>query len=311
MITIVKYCSNYKSIWDDFVACAKNGLFLLQRDFMDYHADRFEDSSLLFYDDEQLIAVLPLNINGQNVYSHGGLTFGGFIYNETMKQSKMIECFESLKSFLQKNNIKTLIYKAIPYIFHACPAQEDLYALFLQQAKLTIRSVSTAIDFAHPIKMPKGRKAQISRAKREGVQIIESVDFESFIELENQVLEKRHNTKAVHTAKELELLKSKFPEQIRLFFAMQGQTLLAANLLFEYKNVVHTQYMASNDLGRNIGALDLLIAEQLNQYKDSKKYFNFGISTEENGTVLNEGLIRQKEGFGGRSVCYDIYEWSI
>ena len=39
------------------------------------------------------------------------------------------------------------------------------------------------------------------------------------------------------------------------------------------------------------------------------KYIDFGKSTEGNGSILNEGLISQKEGFGGRTFVYQT--WSI
>ena len=39
-----------------------------------------------------------------------------------------------------------------------------------------------------------------------------------------------------------------------------------------------------------------------------RTYFDFGVSTENGGGYLNEGLIFQKEGFGARSVVYDTYE---
>ena len=40
-------------------------------------------------------------------------------------------------------------------------------------------------------------------------------------------------------------------------------------------------------------------------------YFDFGKSTERHGEYLNEQLIFQKEGFGGRAVCYDTYVWTV
>jgi hypothetical protein len=36
--------------WDEFVRTAKNGHFMFLRDYMEYHADRFPDSSLMFHD---------------------------------------------------------------------------------------------------------------------------------------------------------------------------------------------------------------------------------------------------------------------
>ncbi len=283
---------------------------MFERGFMDYHADRFTDFSLMFYEDNKLVALLPASIHGDEIRSHGGLTYGGIISGNKMKQHRMNDCFDALETFLRENNIKSLLYKRIPYIFYKAPADEDLYPLQIKGAKLIRRDVSTTIDLTNPSKMPKGRKAQISRAKRENISIEESNNFEKFLELENKILSERHNTKAVHSAEELRLLKSRFENRIHLFIATKDNSLLAASLIFEYDNLVHTQYMASSELGRELGALDLLISTLMEKYKN-KKYFDFGISTEQNGTIFNTGLCAQKESFGGHTVCYDFYEWRL
>lgn len=306
-VKLVLYSKDCYKIWNEFINKAKNGIFMHNRNYMDYHSDRFKDNSLLFYDNEKLIAVLPLNRNENTLYSHQGLTYGGFIVDENMKQSKMLECFKELKNYMKNENVKALVYKTIPHIYHKAPAEEDLYALFTNQAKLVKTEPSTTILLKEPYKMPKGRKAQISRAKREGVSIEESKDFKSFIDLENKVLKEKHNTTAVHTAEELELLQSRFPENIKLYTATYKNEMIAACLIFEYEKVVHTQYLAANSTARNIGGLDLLLKTLIDKYKETKTYFDFGISTEENGLYLNEGLISQKESFGGRTTVYYTY----
>ena len=311
MITIKPYLPENKAIWNEFIENSKNGIFMFNRNFMEYHSDRFIDNSLMFFDNDNLIAVLPMNIRDKVLYSHQGLTYGGFITDEKMKQHKMLECFEALKQYMQANNIEKLIYKIIPHIYHKTPAEEDLYALFKNDAKLLKLEPSTTIYLKNPCKMPKGRKAQISRAKREGVEIQESKDFKTFIDLENKILAEYHDTKAVHTAEELELLHSKFPEQIKLYIASLNNEMIAGTLIFEYENVVHTQYIASNKISREIGGLDLLIKTLIDKYQNTKTYFDFGISTENNGQFLNGGLISQKEGFGGRTIAYDIYELEV
>lgn len=157
------------------------------------------------------------------------------------------------------------------------------------------------VNLEAPLKMPKGRKAQVSRAKREGCVIEEKTDYESyaqFIDLENKVLLEHHNTKAVHTAEEINLLHDNFPENIRLYAAMKDDMMIAGTIVFEYGQVVHTQYMAANEEARQIGALDLAVSTVIEKYRNNKKWLDFGISTEEGGRILNEGLIAQKEGFG-------------
>jgi lipid II:glycine glycyltransferase (peptidoglycan interpeptide bridge formation enzyme) len=217
----------------------------------------------------------------------------------------------ALKDYLLSNNIKLLLYKAIPYIYHHYPCQEDLYTLWCNGAQLIRRDVSTTIDLEVPLKLPKGRKAQIARAKREGIRVETSNDFETFIALENSVLTQYHQTQAVHTGAELTLLHSRFPDNIRLLTAIHDNEMIAGVLLFVYDNIVHTQYMASSDYGRANGGLDLIISTIIEEYKSNKKYLDFGISTEDAGRFLNNGLISQKESFGGRSIVYDFYELTI
>ncbi|SJZ66698.1 Acetyltransferase (GNAT) domain-containing protein [Treponema berlinense] len=312
MIVIRQYNKDTDfDIWNNFVVGAKNSLFMHDRNFMDYHADRFVDNSLMFFDDEDLLALLPCNKKDNVLYSHGGLTYGGFITDTSMKQHKMLDCFEVLKEYMKQNGFKSIIYKTIPYCYDTNASQEDLYALFRNNAKVLKIEASTLVDFMYPIKMPKGRKAQIGRAKREGVTIELSTDYESFIELENQVLSEHHNTKAVHTGAELTKLHNNFPDKIELYAAMYQGKMIAGTVVFVYNNVIHTQYMAANPIAREIGALDYAVSEVIAKYKESKRYLDFGISTEEAGQILNEGLISQKEGFGGRTIAYQTWQLDI
>lgn len=314
MISIVRYTETDKDLWNKFNATSKNPLFMFDRGFMDYHKDRFQDHSLLFYDAGELIAILPMSQREQILTSHGGLTYGGFITGSKMKQHTMNECFDALLQYARENGVKKIVYKTIPHIYHEQPAEEDRYALFLSSAAVLKVEASTVVNLKQPLKMPKGRKAQISRAKREGVMVQEltsSEDFDRFIALENEVLSQRHETTAVHTGAELALLHSRFPEQLRLMGAMKDGELIAGSVIFVYGQVVHTQYMAASDTARQLGALDLTVSTILETYRNDKLWLDFGISTEDGGRYLNEGLIAQKEGFGGRTNIYTTYVLNV
>lgn len=311
MINIKVYNKEYKEIWNEFNRKSKNSIFMFDRNYMDYHSDRFVDNSLMFYDDNMLIALLPMNIKDGVLYSHGGLTYGGFIVDNNMKQHIMNDCFIELCKYAKTNNITEIIYKVIPYIYHKQPSEEDRYTLYINNAKLISVDASTYINLKTPLKMTKGRKAQISRAKRENVEVRELSslnDYLAFIDLENYVLLRKHNTKAVHTGEELKLLHDKFSDNIHLFCAFINEQLIAGTVIYEYDEVIHTQYMAANELARKIGALDLIINVLIEKYKDNKKWIDFGISTEHNNNLLNEGLISQKESFGGRTGVYEIWK---
>ncbi|EAK5229097.1 GNAT family N-acetyltransferase [Campylobacter jejuni] len=305
------YTPNLKEEWNNFNKHSKNGLFMFDRNYMDYHSDRFKDNSLMFYEDNKLIALLPCNIKDNILYSHQGLTFGGFISDDNMKQNKMLECFILLKEYMKNNKIDKLIYKSIPYIYHKKPSDEDLYALFRNNARIFRVDCSTTIDFLNVCKMSELRKRCCKKAQKNNIEIIESEDFDNFIVFLNSVLQKHHGVNAVHNANELKLLHSRFFENIKLFVARLDSEIIAASLVFVYENLVHTQYLASSDKGREIGALDLLIKSLMDKFSLEKRYFDFGISTEDNGKFLNQGLISQKEGFGGRSITHYFWEMSV
>ena len=307
---IKNYCAEDKKVWNEFLKNSKNGIFMFNRDFMEYHKDRFTDNSLLFYEEDKLMAIFPASIKDGILSSHGGLTYGGFITNNDMKQHHMNEMFIALKEYAKQNEIKEIIYKNIPHVYHKQPAEEDIFSLYFNKAEILKIEASTVVDLDQPLKMPKGRKAQVGRARREGVEVRESNDFETFISLENQVLV-RHEAKAVHTPSELHLLQGYFPENIKLLGAFYKGQMIAGTVLFIYENAIHTQYMAANDTAREIGALDLTISSVIENYKTTKKWLDFGISTEDMGHYLNEGLISQKEGFGGRTNIYQTWRVKI
>lgn len=312
MITVRKYIDEDRKMWDDLCNKSRSPMFMFERGYVEYHSDRFEDHSLLFFDDDELIAIMPASLEADTLYSHGGLTYGGIISLPTVKQVKMMACVEVLIEYAKNHDIKVIYYKFIPHVYHMVPNEDDIYALSRQNYEVVKIEVSTVIDLKNPQKMPKGRKSQISRAKRENVEIKECSsydEFNAFLKLENEVLRSKHNVSAVHNTDELMLLKSRFPNNIHLFSGYIDDELVCATLVYEYENVIHTQYMASSDKGREVGALDYCVKYVMDKYSQEKSWLDFGISTEDGGNILNEGLVQQKEGFGGRTNIY--MTWKI
>ena len=314
MIQIRKYTDEDAAIWNAFNRSAKNYLFMFDRNYMDYHRDRFQDFSLLFFYKEKLAALFPASQHGNTLISHGGLTYGGFITDSNMKQHIMNDFVPALCDYCRNHHIEKIIYKAIPHIYHKQAAEEDRYALFVNGFRLSAVDVSSYLNLRNSLKMPKGRKAQIKRAAREGVQVQQTDTaeaYEQYIALVNCVLEARHGVHAVHTAQELKLLHEKFPENIHLFLASFQGTVIAGAVVYEYDTCIHIQYMAADDTARKIGALDSVVCHIANLYSHKKDWLDFGISTEHGNDVFNEGLARQKESFGGRTGVYEIWEKNL
>jgi hypothetical protein len=310
-IEIILYNSRYKTQWDSFVCGSKNGVFLFNRDYMEYHSDRFADHSLMFYSSHALVGVLPANIAGDALHSHGGLTFGGVVTGFQMKTPQMLGIFKALIAYCRDQGIKEVIYKPAPYIYHSIPADEDLYALFVNNAKLVARSVSSCISLSCLNGFDSSRKDNIRKAKKNKLVVQESSDFDSFMKIEEEALLERHGVKPVHTADEIKLLAQRFPNNIKLFASYKDSVMLAGIVMYESRNVAHMQYAANSKVGWNLGAQDIIEDYLINQYYRNKKYFDFGISTEQQGQVLNLGLIKRKEHFGANAVMYDAYHISL
>jgi len=122
---------------------------------------------------------------------------------------------------------------------------------------------------------------------------------------------RKYNKYPVHSYEEILRLKSLFKENIRLFVSLKDNEIIAGILLYILENTIHCQYMASKEISHDIGGLDYIVDFLINHFQHSKKYFDFGISNEQEGRYLNRGLIEFKEGFGARAVCHDFYRLEI
>lgn len=306
-VDVRRYTPRDQTAWDDLVKRSRSAHFLFERGYMDYHADRFEDHSLLVYDGSKLVALLPANIDGARLVSHGGLTFGGLITDTAMSTRRTLELFDALQAHLRDQEVESLVYKPVPHIYHLVPAEEDLYALFRADATLVRREVSSAIALDARLPYSKGRKAALKVADRAGVEVRPSDDFHSFMELQREVLQSRHEAEPVHTADELALLATRFPDGIALHTASVEGRLVGGVVVYATPVVAHTQYIAVNDEGREIHALDKIVHELIASYEGEKRWWDFGTSNRDAGRVLNEPLIRNKESYGARAVVYDQY----
>ncbi|MBF4516283.1 GNAT family N-acetyltransferase [Flavobacterium sp. ANB] len=307
--TIKKYDKNDNKIWNDFIAQAKNATFLFHRDFMEYHQDRFEDFSLLVFEDQKLKAVLPANKKDNSVYSHQGLTYGGLVYNERTKLKSVIEIFQAILLFLNEYNFQKLYLKTLPSIYHIKPADEILYTLFLADAKLIRRDSLSVIDLLQENKISKIRKRSFQKGISNQLIIKEENNFELFWnEILIPNLKTKHNAKPVHSIAEMNQLKTLFPDNIHQFNVYLEDKIVGGTTVFETETVAHSQYISKNENQENLGSLDFLFQYLIQERFTKKRFFDFGISNENQGKNLNEGLSYWKESFGASTIVHDFYE---
>ena len=312
MFEVRRYTPDKADEWNRFVAASKNGTFLFDRQFMDYHADRFMDCSLMFYRDNALYALLPANVKGDVLTSHGGLTYGGLVMSSRCSAKGVQEVFAAMNTYLADLGVRRVVYKAIPWIYHQLPAEEDLYALTsICHATLIIRDISSAVIGDRPVRFSESRKSGLRKAQRMGLTVKESEDFATFWQILNANLTAKYGVRPVHSVSELELLYGRFSQAIRLYMVYDADKPLGGTLLFLTPQVLHTQYISATAEGKAHGAIDLLFNHLINEVYTDYRYIDFGKSTVSDSADLNEQLIFQKEGFGARAVCYDTYEWTL
>ena len=313
MFEITRYTADRKEEWDGFVKTSKNGTFLLDRNYMDYHSTRFEDHSLMFYRDGRLYAMLPANVKDGVLYSHQGLTYGGLVMHEDASAANIATLFSELNALLKDEGISKVVYKPTPWIYHLLPSEEDLYALFkVCKARVSARDISSTIIFDNRIKWHRDRRYGVNKARNNGVSVRRSDDLAAFWHVLDLNLSNKYGVKPVHTVEEMTLLKSRFPDNILLYVAEKDGETLGGTVLYVTNQVIHAQYISASPEGKRLRVIDAIYEVILNHdFADFRLYFDFGKSTEDLGTYLNENLIYQKEGFGARGVCYDTYEWDI
>lgn len=305
-IEIKRYACGQADEWDRFVERSRNGTFLHKRGYMEYHADRFDDHSLMFYNCGELIAAMPAHIKERAFCSHNGLTYGGLLLHNDATAETTLNLFEALKEYLSIETEATeIIYRPAPHIYHRYPSEEDLYALFRNRARVTECKVSSAINLNSPLPF-KGRR-KLTAAMKSRLHIIEEENYRTFWNMLDNRLQSKYGVAPVHTIEEIELLHSRFPDNIKLYIVNDADgNILGGTVLYITDKVVHMQYSATTDEGRRTSALDYLYEYLIGKYA-GKSYFDFGISVENGGQYLNTGLISYKERLGGRGVTYNTY----
>ena len=313
MVEIIRYDATMAAQWNEMARQCRNSTFQHQRGYMDYHSDRFTDCSLIALHNGKPRALLPANVDGDTLWSHRGLTFGGWLVPlKHFDVTVMIEVMDATVAWMKDNGLKRLVYKAVPHIYHRYPCEEDLYALFRHHASLLETNVSTTIDLSCPLPLDRGNKSGANAARKAGITVGPSEDWQQYWHLLSSLLDERYDTRPVQTLDEILLLQSRFPDDIRLYTATLDGELLAGVVMYLSAPVAHCQYIGASPRGKDSKALTLLFDYLIQEStRLGFRYFDFGISNEDHGRYLNEGLVRQKSRLGGRGIVYNTFEITL
>lgn len=312
MFEIIRYTPDRADEWNRFVAQSKNGTFLFDRRYMDYHSDRFDDYSLMFYHQGRLYALLPANKKNDCLQSHMGLTYGGLVVDSRTTAALTLTLFTELNDYLRGQGFHKVLYKCIPWVYHQMAAEEDLYAIFrTSNARLVCRDLGLAIIQRSTIRWERVRRRALKRAEETGLVVEKTNDFAGFWRVLEDNLEAKYQSKPVHTLQEMELLHSRFPDNIVLYVSKLDEEILAGIVIYVSTQVVRAQYSSATPYGKQVGAIDIIYDRIINHDYSQYPYFEFGTSALDHTCAINESLVFQKEGFGARAICFDRYEWTL
>lgn len=300
--------------WDEFLAEAPMATFLHSRRFLRHHGDRFADRSLMLHDARsRLVGVFPAAsdpADERRVVSHPGITYGGVVHRGSLGGPAMIRAMAEIRDHYSRAGFRTLRYKVVPDIYHRRPSSDDVYALVHVGARLYRCDLSCAIDLADRAPRSERRRRGERRALKEGVEIaVGSERLEDFWVVLEENLATRHGVRPTHSIDEMRDLLSVVPESLEIVTARIGGAVVAGVVLFKTPRVVHAQYIASTDEGRASSALDAVFEDCIRRAKaSSARFFDFGISTEDEGRLLNAALHKFKSEFGGGGVVHLFFE---
>ncbi len=307
--TVKQYQESDYDSWNTFVSQAKNATFLFHRDFMEYHKDRFEDFSLMIFEGDKLVAILPANRVGEHVYSHQGLTYGGLVLLPGSKLYNTIFVFQTVLKYLNNSGISKLHLKQIPSIYCDYLSDEINYLMYVCKGQIEMKHNLSVIDLKRKSLLSKSRKECVRRGQKSALIIKEETNLELFwdtILIPN--LRQKYNSKPVHSVEEISQLQKQFPKNIRHFNVYQGEELVCGTTLFITDNVVKPQYISGSDKNNALGSIDFLYDFLINEIAEGKSFFDFGPSHEENGLKIVQNINFWKESFGAHSLVQDFYE---
>ena len=311
-LQIVPYSPDHESAWERCCAGSVNGTLLHTRRFLSYHGDRFKDASVLILDAGRVRGVFPAAQSLADpglVVSHPGSTFGGVVHPGWLDGARMLRALTTLTAHYQNLGYQRLLYKAVPHIFTSKPAQDDVYALFRLGAQRVRCDLSCAIDLAARPPASGRRQRELKKTQKQVTLSSDPGLLDELWAVITNNLARKHSAIPVHDLPELVLLMSRFPEQIFIRCALMAGRVEAGIILFNGPTAWHLQYVGASERAYEVSALDAVFDAAIAESQQAgARYFDFGISNEQDGQVLNDGLYRFKSGFGGGGVAHEFYE---
>lgn len=302
--------------WDNLVLqTSVNGTFLQTRNFLNYHPkDRFIDASLVIKKGERIIAVVPAceikSDKGVEFFSHKGSTYGGIVIDQKYYNTYDVINMVGLLDEYVKENYSSIVMKITADI-HSREAGDLLQYALEYHGFSNYVELNTYVDllgFPEDVieRFDRNKKRNIRKCEEHGLtfrNLQNGKEIEGFHRLLGINLSK-YNLKPIHTAKEMqEFASSRIPNNVRFYGVYKDDEMMAGGMMFVFDNanVIHAQNLSADYRFDEYSPITYMYYRVIKQAKeDGYRALSWGISTEDNGKVLNFGLIRNKESYGSK-----------
>ena len=325
MIKIKPYTSSDLAQWNELVNQSDNGTLFHLRNFLDYHPpERFKDHSLMIYNDEKLLALIPgaeLEENGKKIYfSHPGASYGGFVF----RSSPFARCDQWIRAFdvyLKEHHFHRATLVQVPRIYGTFEDETLEYALLWNGYEVSENYISSVIPIdADSDELCRRVYKRKNRSKKyyenlmvdSGLTYLWENDFERFypILLENKA---KFDAKPTHALEELYRLDSLAPNRLKLLLLLKDGEIIGGTLNFiaNAKTVIIFYNMMNYDYADLQPAVFQVLETIRWASSQGFQYLDFGVSQvpkAENPLTPHPSLIRFKEEFGAFGLVRKVFQ---
>ncbi|MBP9774091.1 MAG: GNAT family N-acetyltransferase [Candidatus Peribacteraceae bacterium] len=319
---VVRFQSSHEQQWETFVAASRNGTVFHTRRFLAYHpADRFEDHSLLFFDGPHLRAVLPAaeRTDGDRTLlaSHPGASYGGLVLHPDATVADTGIIIDVLIEYARAEKFASLsMLRLTPASVRTQFSDDAEYWLYQRGGIVTRFEMDGSIDLRGwsdnaMLEQFSGKcRNAVRQAQRSGLTVHISEDITAFWTILETTLAARHSAHPTHTREEIERLAKLLGGDLRLFAAFDGDTMVGGILTITlHSKAVYTLYIAQNYEYQKHHPVHLILAEIIRTgIVEKRDTLHLGVSTEDGGKKVNEGLFFFKESFGMKPVRRESWE---
>lgn len=310
MIRVRKFEIEDTQAWQAHLKGSYNGTLYDDLVFLAYHPDgKFELHHLLFYKDEELVAVMPAaiaDVNGKRyLKSPFGASAGGPVFRKGARFAEMRDVIAALNGYAKDQGFHGVIMRTAPAIYFTPQTDNLSFILFTNQYRLNKKWLSMIAVLPDSFdtlmeKVPERKQRYFRQAVKHELEFRECAvdELEAFYKI---LLINRAKFLATptHSQEDLHYLLTHCADRVKMFLTRHDNKALAGAVTFELNSeVAYVFYLCHLEEGEALRA-SLFTFLKLEEYYINKgfRYFDMGPSSFDDMTI-NEGGVKFKEESG-------------